>query len=146
MMTQRTALARAADYDSAPRPDAWTAEHVEVRLVEALTTIMRTTKRPGPKGAGNAHPETVVEFADLATLSFGETLERFMEAVEARAARNATMATMGMVQDEASASRQSQKSMTGTAMSILRRATMLCPSSAPNASSRLLTSPLSLCR
>lgn len=89
MTAQRTARARAADYAAAPIPQAWTAEHVELRLVEALQTIVRTTTRPGPRRPGGAHPETVVEFADLASLSFGETLERWMAAVEARAARMA---------------------------------------------------------
>lgn len=87
-----TALAR--NYDEAvAAPERWTADHVLVRLVEAQATIERTTTRPRPR-TGRSMPEPVVEFADLATLSHGEVLERWMCDVEASGAHRATKAQM----------------------------------------------------
>ena len=73
-------------------PDTWTPDRVQARIVEAVQITIRTTRRPGPKQTGNCYPETVVEFADLATLSFAETLERWMDQTEARAAKLASAA------------------------------------------------------
>ncbi len=82
----------------------WTAEEVEARLVEAIEVILRTTKRPGPKLPGSAHPPialTEVErfqsiLGELETLWLegdykGESsIELFLRRVEANSKHQAT--------------------------------------------------------
>ena len=45
-----------AEFTRTESDTGWTAEEVEARLVEAIEVILRTTKRPGPKLPGSAHP------------------------------------------------------------------------------------------
>jgi hypothetical protein len=56
----------------------WTADYVDVRLVEGMKVLMRTPDRIGPRGYGSAMPRPPLEYSDLLAQAQNKSLRKTM--------------------------------------------------------------------